>query len=327
MNIRHFSCILLLMTALQPLAWAQPKAEFETQEFDFGVAYPNNHLVHQFVIKNIGTEPLEITDVRTTCGCTAAVVENDSIAAGATGAISVTMSTAVPGIMHKTATVFTNDPQKKQNVLDIRANVRDIWQWTPKSSYQFRDVPFKSSAEAVLTLTNIESEPFNIVGYKVSRPEFVVEHSKIDDDKAKVKVKFQSGTVKETVTDQLEIRTDNPHQPIIRVTMYAQVVGNIKYSRQRIYFGSIKAGETVSHEIIAHYNSDEVDEFKINKITSNDGMVTGEVVGKTDDGGLRMKFVYTAPNKTGYHKGELSIETNVESEKISILNYSALVRK
>lgn len=327
MNFRHLTVIFLCMVTLHPAVWAQPVAEFEAVEFDFGVAYPNNKLVHQFVLKNAGNEPLEITDVRTSCGCTAAVVSNKSIAAGATGAISVTMSTAVPGVMHKTATVVTNDPKHKETILDIRANVRDIWQWTPKSTFQFRDVPFNTKVESELTLTNIESEPFSIVGYKVSRPEFSVEHAQAGEDKATVKVKFESNALKETITDQLEIRTDNPNQPIIRITMYAQVVGNIKYDRQRIYFGSIKTGETITREMVAHYMADGSDSFEIKSISSKDGMVSGEVIGKTDDGGVRMQFTFTAPAKPGYHNGEVFIETNVDTEKLSVMPYSALVRK
>lgn len=327
MNIRNFVFIFLLMMMVQPVVWSQPAAEFEIVEFDFGVAYPNNKLVHIFVVKNMGTEPLEIDEVRTSCGCTAAVVSNKSIAASATGAISVTMSTSVPGIMHKTATVVTNDPKKKEIILDIRANVRDIWQWTPKTAFQFKEIPFRSSDEIELTLTNIESEAFTIEGYKVSRPEFIVEHSKIDDNKAKIKVIFESGIIKETVTDTLEIRTDNPHQPIIRATLFAQVIGNIKYDRQRLYFGSIQAGETVTREMIAHYVANDLDEFNITNINTKDGMVTGKVDGKTDDGGIRIIFTFTAPDKPGYHNGEVMIETNVETEKVSIVPYSALVRK
>ncbi len=327
MKIRFFTSLCLMMVAVHTAGWSQPAAEFDTTKFDFGVAYPQNKLVHDFIFKNAGNEELKIEQVRTSCGCTAAVLSKESIPAGATGAISVTMSTSVPGKMHKTATVVTNDPRNREIVLDILANVRDIWQWSPKTSFQFREVPFNSSAQQELTLTNIESEAFAIEGYKVSRPEFSVEHEKVDKDKVKFIVTFNSGTIKETITDSLEIRTDNPHQPVIRATLYGQVVGNIKYDRQRLYFGSVRAGETVTRELTATNTDPNASDFQITEITCDNENVSGVVMGSTDDGGIKMKFTYNAPKKPGYYNGEIHIKTNVPSERLSVLPFSVLVRK
>ena len=67
--------------------------------------------------------------------------------------------------------------------------------------------------------------------------------------------------------------------------------------------------------------ADGSDAFEITGISSKDGMVTGKVIGKTDEGGVRMQFTFTAPTKPGYHNGEVMIETNVDKVHVLCLKY------
>ena len=41
---------------------------------------------------------------------------------------------------------------------------------------------------------------------------------------------------------------------------------------------------------------------------------------------LRMKFMFTAPKKPGYHTGSITLHTNLDSESETKIPYSALVR-
>ena len=49
-----------------------PRMEIEPESYDFGTVKQNQKLVHDFEIKNSGSEDLVIGRISTTCGCTAA---------------------------------------------------------------------------------------------------------------------------------------------------------------------------------------------------------------------------------------------------------------
>ena len=59
-------------------------------EHDFGMFRTQDTLVHYFVYKNSGTEPLVIQKVETSCGCTRATFSKKPLAPGGTDSIRVT---------------------------------------------------------------------------------------------------------------------------------------------------------------------------------------------------------------------------------------------
>ena len=48
-----------------------PKISFAEKSFDFGEITQGEKVEHVFEFENVGNEPLILSDVRTTCGCTA----------------------------------------------------------------------------------------------------------------------------------------------------------------------------------------------------------------------------------------------------------------
>ena len=223
-------------------AMAQPDIQFETRAYDFGTAYPNQRLVHQFAFKNAGNEPLIVDRVTTSCGCTAAVISSSTIPAGGEGIISVTMTVAAPGKMHKTSTVFSNDPNKPRMVLDVLADVRNLWSFSPRANFMFREIPYDTEQTQQLVLANVDGDTFKIVGHRTTRPEFKVSTSEQPGATATITLTMHTGHEKGLVADTLEIRTDHPRQPVIQVPIQAEVVGLIRFNRPRLYFGSVVAG-------------------------------------------------------------------------------------
>lgn len=87
-----------------------PKAEFKKEAHDFGkVAESSNSISHEFIFKNIGTAPLIIQRVPTSCGCTTPEYPNEPILPGKEGKIKITYSTVGRiGTFVKEFPVFTN---------------------------------------------------------------------------------------------------------------------------------------------------------------------------------------------------------------------------
>lgn len=120
-QLRRLAASFLLAGAAGFAAHAAPHAEFPELAFDAGQVRVGTDIEHDFVIKNTGDEPLLITGVHTTCGCT--IVDYDkSIAPGATGKVKARIKTKELGTgrQSKTLTVNTNAPNAERTVLQVR---------------------------------------------------------------------------------------------------------------------------------------------------------------------------------------------------------------
>jgi hypothetical protein len=98
-----------------PLA-SKARVRFDTVQHDFG-AVPHGALVRRtFRYTNAGTDALEVLDVRTSCGCTAAEPTKRRLAPGESGEIAVSFDTGKKGAGRgrqrwtNTVTFRTNDP-------------------------------------------------------------------------------------------------------------------------------------------------------------------------------------------------------------------------
>jgi hypothetical protein len=89
--------------------------------FDFGRIPQGKPVTHNFVITNIGKEPLVIENVQASCGCTTPEWSKDAVDGGKSTEIKVGYNSASEGPFEKTITVFYNKGQMK--TLVIKGNV------------------------------------------------------------------------------------------------------------------------------------------------------------------------------------------------------------
>ena len=98
----------------QEVATAEANADgavmtFEEVKYDFGDIYQGDKVEHVFKFENSGNEPLIITNVQTTCGCTAPNWPRDPIAPGQASEIKVVFNSAGKiGRQNKVITVVSN---------------------------------------------------------------------------------------------------------------------------------------------------------------------------------------------------------------------------
>ena len=86
-----------------------PKFQFVHKDFDFGLIYEGEEVIHKFKFKNVGGSPLVISDVSATCGCTITTYSREPIAPGEEGYIEVTFdSSGRKGMQHKTVNILAN---------------------------------------------------------------------------------------------------------------------------------------------------------------------------------------------------------------------------
>lgn len=101
-----------------------PKIVFEKTQHDFGKMYEGKIKDYYFKFKNAGKEVLEIKEVKTTCGCTAALVSEKSLKPGEEGTIRVEFDSANRiGRVNRSIIVQSNDPDESFKTLNIYADI------------------------------------------------------------------------------------------------------------------------------------------------------------------------------------------------------------
>ncbi len=123
--------VLGLLLLISTVSWAQEQAEnvpgpvitFEETEFNFDDIYQGDKVEHVFNFENTGDTPLLITNVQTTCGCTATNWEREPILPGSKSSIKVNFNSAgKTGRQNKVITIISNSVAPL-NQIKITTNV------------------------------------------------------------------------------------------------------------------------------------------------------------------------------------------------------------
>jgi hypothetical protein len=103
----------------QPPQAKSARIAVEPESFDFGATLQYKTLTKEFVVRNLGSADLELIEVKTSCGCTAALSEAKVIKPGGQTPLRVTVETrAATGPVTRVVTVRSNDPGR--SVLEIK---------------------------------------------------------------------------------------------------------------------------------------------------------------------------------------------------------------
>ncbi len=124
---------LLIVLALSAEGFAQattaratgPVITFEKKVHDFGDIVQGDKVEETFKFTNTGNEPLIITNVQVTCGCTTPKGwPRDPIAAGGTGELTIAFNSAgKSGRQNKVVTIVSNAANADGAQISFTANV------------------------------------------------------------------------------------------------------------------------------------------------------------------------------------------------------------
>ena len=124
--------IVTLITCTVSALMAAPQIQFDNQMLDLGKVV-SGQIKAVFSFKNVGDAELEITGIRTGCGCTQAKATNSRIAPGGTSAIEETYNAEdYNGLISKSIFIATNDPTHKTIMLSIKAEIVSVAKLKPE---------------------------------------------------------------------------------------------------------------------------------------------------------------------------------------------------
>lgn len=100
------------------------KLVLDKNQFDFGNIEEGKVVDVKIGFKNTGQAQLEIIDVKTSCGCTAALLSSKKIAPNQSGNIRIELDTANrEGKLTRTVTLFSNDPANPNQTITLFVNI------------------------------------------------------------------------------------------------------------------------------------------------------------------------------------------------------------
>jgi len=108
-----------------PVAQNNPNAPvitFNENLFDYGTIAQDGDGIHLFIYKNTGKEPLVLSKVRSSCGCTIPEWSREPLLSGKQDTLKVSYDTHRIGRFNKTISIFSN-ASKAMEVVRIQGEV------------------------------------------------------------------------------------------------------------------------------------------------------------------------------------------------------------
>jgi len=215
--------ILSLFLTLQLFA-ATPKLAVDQPTFNFGAVPQGKKVDHVFTFTNKGDAPLNIEQVRTSCGCTAANIASRLIEPGKKGEIKVTFdSTNFAGSISKTVFIHSNDPQTPIFSLILQGSVSEEIAVTPRQ-LNLGTIKAGGTGEAIVTIDNRSDKPLALKSVRTTNPKLSATLSKNllkPGESGKVSVIATPGAEDRALNGYIFIATDHPAKPEISIPVFA----------------------------------------------------------------------------------------------------------
>jgi hypothetical protein len=216
-------CALSLI--LPALAAGQPKAVVPGGlSFDFGTLYSTMKVKRLVAIRNEGTDTLEVSDVSTSCGCTAALISHRQIAPGDSGTIEVAFDPRkFSGAVEKGVSWKTNDPSNPKWHLVFTANVSKLVEVNPE--YLIIRAAVGVPEAAHITISNMGLDPITILSVASSSPLIAFgEFEKTLRPSAPLELSLTfTAAASGAQNGDIVIRTDSPNVPLLSLRYFALV--------------------------------------------------------------------------------------------------------
>jgi hypothetical protein len=178
-----------------------------------------------FVFTNTGDRPLEITDVRSSCGCTTTGDWSRKVEPGQTGTIPIQFdSTDFDGPVSKSILITCNDPRQTRVSLRLLGKVWWPIKVTPKSVFMTVTTDGPASAPKVVRITNTLDRPITLSTPESTNQQITAELKTIQDGKEyQLLVNAAPTSVQENIRSLIHIKTSSPEMPLLTVKAFALV--------------------------------------------------------------------------------------------------------
>jgi hypothetical protein len=98
--------------------------KWETETHEFGTIEQGKPVSYEFTFTNTTNKDVTLTNVKPSCGCTAANYTKTAVKPGEKGTVTATYNAAAGGAFHKTVTVMTSEENSAPKIITIKGTVK-----------------------------------------------------------------------------------------------------------------------------------------------------------------------------------------------------------
>ncbi len=298
------------------IAYAGPRMVFTEPVFDFGQAEQGEQVTHLFRFANQGNRDLRVVSIKTSCGCTAAVISADVISPGKEGTIRATFDTTqFSGEKAKSITVHSNDPLSPVTTLTLRGEVTVEVEVEPAQLYVGR---LRSGTEETYTVHVLydEKKAIKITGITHTHPAIKVqiEDVQIGGKKGKrLRVRVTKAAELGRLNDQIVVTTTSKKKPTITIPVFGSIEGDVMVLPPQVSFGVVRQGVGKAQHIRIQNRSTQP--VTVLQVTSSLDNVVAEITEITPGKEYRLSLHVKADSTPGKIRGSIEVLTDHPEEK------------
>ncbi len=216
---------LLLLLGLcwtMPVFAGTPALVIENPDFNFGEVLQGRAVEHIYTFRNAGDQTLVISRVRSSCGCTAALLSASEVPPSGSGEVRATFNSGrFRGPVEKSIYLYTNDPRQAAVVLRLRGTVRPELEAVP-AEVNLGELVSGERREARVILTNRGDSVITLTAARATHPSLQVTMASqsLPPGKSTDLIIRAVPSGQETVNGYVIVRTDSPRMPELRIGVY-----------------------------------------------------------------------------------------------------------
>lgn len=229
---------------------------FEAPYFNFGKIIKGQKVEHIFKFKNRGNSDLKISKVKSSCGCTAAILTNKIIPSGENGEIKTTFkSGSYNGKVTKSITVKSNDPVSPSYTLTISGEIAEIISVSPKR-INFGSVYIGGETNNTVTVTS--DSHFEIEKITPSRTFLQASIKAEDENGYTINITSKENHEIGRFSGVISLETDNTLQPKVKIPLFGEITGDITTYPKKLYYGNVKKGNEKTQKVFIKFNKEHM---------------------------------------------------------------------
>jgi len=304
--------------------WAEKM--FNKLEHDFGTVARGAETVYRFEITNLYKQPMQITGVSSSCGCTTPTIENGTFKTHEKAYVVAKFNTHTHvGRKGATLTIRFAPPYQAEVQVRVHGNIRSDVVFTP-GAIQFGSVDQGTTKEQRISVNYAGRNNWKIMDITNDNDFFEVELQETSRHNGKVSygllVRLKDNLPAGYVKDQLTVVTNDGRPESQRIPLYVEgrVVPEISVMPEVLVLGKVESGKPITKKLIVRGKNP----FRILDVNCGDDCFTF----KTDENSKTLHFVeltYVPNSRLGLVKVPVQITTDRGPNRGATLMVSAMV--
>ncbi len=307
----------ILLVLLAGPAEAASRLVAPEAAWNAGVVAKGEVIRHAFVIRNEGATDLHLTEVRPSCGCTAAEYDR-TIGPGKEGRITLVVETkGFQGPISKSALVLSDDPAAPQTSLVVSATVKPVVDVLPSGFLRIQALAGeKTSAEATVVSDDPAFSPAvteapqawaNVTVTAVPEKDLLPGRG---PRQFRVRLDVGEGAPEGLIGGAVKLSTGIGKLPLLEIPMSGFIRPSIGVNVGRINFQNfVPEGEPVRRTVLLTNQNPRNEKLVVTEATTNVPGILVEVV-PVDSHKVQIVMTVDPKIRKGPFEGTLTLKTN-----------------